>query len=76
MPYESIQTLEQIGEGAEGVVYKGDLDGETVAVKYVKYEKEIKAIRGLLHLRHRNLIQFKLVFTHCVILADSLKVVV
>ena len=73
MPYESIQPIEKLGEGYQGVVYKGNFEGDTVAVKYVKNEKMIKAIRGLLHLRHRNLIQFLLVFTHTVISVDSLK---
>lgn len=65
MEFECIKNLERIGAGSQGVVYKGDLGDETIAVKRVG-KREAEAIFGLLHLEHQNLIQFLLVSTNII----------
>lgn len=57
IPFETISELEWVGSGMQGAVFRGQLEGRTVAVKKVKDMKEIE-IKHLRHLRHKNIIEF------------------
>ncbi|KAF8572234.1 hypothetical protein P879_00794 [Paragonimus westermani] len=58
VPFGSITNLEWIGSGAQGVVFRGLLRGETIAVKKVNNRSDTE-IEHLRQLRHPNIIQFK-----------------
>lgn len=61
IPFESISILQMVGSGAQGTVFRGILNNETVAVKKVKDPRETD-IRHLRKLNHPNIVQFKWVF--------------
>ncbi|GAA55338.1 mitogen-activated protein kinase kinase kinase 12, partial [Clonorchis sinensis] len=56
--FDTITDLEWIGSGAQGVVLRGRLRGETIAVKKVNEQRDTD-IRHLRQLRHPNVIRFK-----------------
>ncbi|KAF5399393.1 hypothetical protein PHET_07566 [Paragonimus heterotremus] len=58
VPFGSITNLEWIGSGAQGVVFRGLLRGETIAVKKVNNRSDTE-IEHLRQLKHPNIIQFK-----------------
>lgn len=60
IPRERIKSLEEIGEGAQSVVYKGVLDDRTIALKFLKKNRTKNYY--LLLLKHPNLITFLLVY--------------
>ncbi|OON15841.1 hypothetical protein X801_08352, partial [Opisthorchis viverrini] len=55
--FDTITDLEWIGSGAQGVVLRGRLRGETIAVKKVNEQRDTD-IRHLRQLRHPNVIRF------------------
>ncbi|WKX88707.1 hypothetical protein Q1695_008380 [Nippostrongylus brasiliensis] len=57
IPFEAITGLEWLGAGSQGAVFKGCLNGQTVAVKKVKLKEETD-IKHLRHLNHPNIIKF------------------
>ncbi|VDM57118.1 unnamed protein product [Angiostrongylus costaricensis] len=57
IPFEAITGLEWLGAGSQGAVFRGCLNGQTVAVKKVKLEEET-SIKHLRHLSHPNIIKF------------------
>lgn len=71
IPFESINNLEFVGSGAQGVVFKGKLGDEEVAVKKVnnKSETDIKHLRKL---NHPNIVAFRGVCTqppcYCIVM--------
>lgn len=60
VPYDLLTNLVLIGKGAEGEVFKGELNGTTVAVKKVLTIEDTD-ISHFLSLSHENLVQFLLV---------------
>lgn len=56
--FEDISELQWLASGAQGAVFSGKLNRETVAVKKVKEPKETD-IRHLRKLNHPNIVQFK-----------------
>ena len=61
---KSVSDLQPIGNGLQGVVYKGKLKGDLVAVKtaHLGEEKElITEIKHLHQLNHENIVRFKYV---------------
>lgn len=56
--FESIYDLQWLGSGAQGAVFRGQLNNEQVAVKKVRDLKETD-IRHLRRLNHPNIIAFK-----------------
>ncbi|XP_020299603.1 mitogen-activated protein kinase kinase kinase 13 isoform X2 [Pseudomyrmex gracilis] len=69
--FEDISELQWLASGAQGAVFSGKLNRETVAVKKVKEPKETD-IRHLRKLNHPNIVQFKGVCTkspsYCIIM--------
>ncbi|XGW24421.1 hypothetical protein V3C99_006103, partial [Haemonchus contortus] len=57
IPFEAITGLEWLGAGSQGAVFRGCLNGQTVAVKKVKLKEETD-IKHLRHLNHPNIIKF------------------
>ncbi|KJH52408.1 kinase domain protein [Dictyocaulus viviparus] len=57
IPFESITSLEWLGAGSQGAVFKGCFNGQTVAVKKIKFKEETN-IKHLRHLNHTNIIKF------------------
>ncbi|KHJ91257.1 hypothetical protein OESDEN_08882 [Oesophagostomum dentatum] len=57
IPFEAITGLEWLGAGSQGAVFRGCLNGKTVAVKKVKLKEETD-IKHLRHLDHPNIIKF------------------
>ncbi|KAK5970272.1 hypothetical protein GCK32_008523, partial [Trichostrongylus colubriformis] len=57
IPFEAITGLEWLGAGSQGAVFRGCLNGQTVAVKKVKLKDETD-IKHLRHLNHPNIIKF------------------
>ncbi|KAK6032854.1 kinase domain protein, partial [Ostertagia ostertagi] len=57
IPFEAITGLEWLGAGSQGAVFRGCLNGQTVAVKKVKLKEETE-IKHLRHLNHPNIIKF------------------
>lgn len=55
--YNSLVDLEYITSGAEGLVFKAQLNGETIAVKKVKNKEETE-IQHLKTMKHHNIIRF------------------
>ncbi|TPP60917.1 M3K12 [Fasciola gigantica] len=58
VPFESISNPEWLGSGAQGVVFRGQFRGETIAFKKVNNKADTE-IRHLRSLRHPNIVQFK-----------------
>ncbi|CAL8108773.1 unnamed protein product [Calicophoron daubneyi] len=58
VPFESISDLKWLGSGAQGVVFRGCLRGETVAVKKVNSRSDTNIVH-LRRLKHPNIVQFK-----------------
>ncbi|KAL7055035.1 hypothetical protein AAHC03_024279 [Spirometra sp. Aus1] len=56
-PFEQISDLNFIGSGAQGVVFRGILNGQPIAVKKVQKQSETD-IRHLRNLRHPNIVRF------------------
>lgn len=57
MKYKDITEMIYLGSGAQGVVCRGKLRGEMVAVKKVNDRKEIE-LKHIRHLNHDNVIKF------------------
>lgn len=69
--FESISDLQWLGSGAQGAVFLGKLNGEHVAMKKVREQKETD-IRHLRKLNHPNIVSFKGVCTqapcYCIVM--------
>lgn len=57
IPFEEISSLQWLGSGAQGAVFRGQLRGAWVAIKKVKEQKETD-INHLRKLNHPNIVQF------------------
>lgn len=58
IPFEAISSLEWLGSGAQGAVFRGRLNNEWVAVKKVRESKETD-ISNLRKLNHPNIVKFQ-----------------
>jgi mitogen-activated protein kinase kinase kinase 12 len=58
IPFELITNLEWLGSGSQGAVFRGQLNGDNVAVKKVRELAETD-IEHLRQLRHPNVISFR-----------------
>ncbi|KAJ1187282.1 hypothetical protein NDU88_004059, partial [Pleurodeles waltl] len=71
VPFEEISELQWLGSGAQGAVFLGKFQGEEVAIKKVRQQKETD-IKHLRKLKHPNIIAFKAVCTqapcYCIIM--------
>uniref|UniRef100_T1IM54 Mitogen-activated protein kinase kinase kinase n=1 Tax=Strigamia maritima TaxID=126957 RepID=T1IM54_STRMM len=71
IPFENISDLQWLGSGAQGAVFLGKLNGEQVAVKKVREQKETD-VRHLRKLNHPNIVSFKGVCTqapcYCIVM--------
>ncbi|GBP96850.1 Mitogen-activated protein kinase kinase kinase 12 [Eumeta japonica] len=63
VPLDAITDLAYLGAGAQGIVFRGVLNGEMVAVKKLKDKTETD-IKHLHKLNHENIVQFKGVIIH------------
>ena len=56
--FDDIRELKWVGSGAQGVVFFGVYEGDQVAVKKVRHEKETD-IKHLRNLKHPNIVAFR-----------------